>query len=48
LVDGVGSSIEPGIYIPGEIGMRSEVNVYLLPGTAVVTPSVIQREMFVV
>jgi Xaa-Pro aminopeptidase len=48
LVDGVGFSIEPGIYIPGEIGMRSEVNVYLLPGTAVVTPSVIQREMFVV
>ena len=48
LVDGVAFSIEPGIYIPGEIGMRSEVNVYLLPGRAVVTPAVIQREMFVV
>ena len=48
LVDGVAFSIEPGIYIPGEIGVRSEVNVYLLPGRAVVTPAVIQREMFVV
>ncbi|HUX34801.1 MAG TPA: Xaa-Pro peptidase family protein [Gemmatimonadaceae bacterium] len=48
LVDGVAFSIEPGIYVPGEIGVRSEVNVYLVPGKAVVTPSVIQREMFVV
>jgi Xaa-Pro aminopeptidase len=48
LLDGVGFSIEPGIYVPGEIGVRSEVNVHLLPGKAVVTPAVIQREMFVV
>lgn len=48
LLDGVAFSIEPGVYIPDEIGVRSEVNVYLLPGKAVVTPSVIQREMFVV
>jgi len=48
LVDGVAFSIEPGIYVPGEIGVRSEVNIYLLPGRAVVTPAVRQREMLVV
>ena len=48
LVPGVGFSIEPGIYIPGEIGMRTEVNVYLLPGQAVVTPKVYQSELIVV
>ena len=48
LVPGVGFSIEPGIYIPGEIGMRSEVNVYIEPGKAVVTPAVYQRDLIVV
>ncbi len=48
LVPGVGFSIEPGVYIPGEIGMRSEVNVYLEPGRAVITPREIQRELIVV
>ncbi|HEU4990463.1 MAG TPA: Xaa-Pro peptidase family protein [Gemmatimonadaceae bacterium] len=48
LLDGVAFSIEPGVYIPGEIGVRSEVNVHLVPGKAVVTPSVIQREMLIV
>ena len=48
LVPGAGFSIEPGIYIPGEIGMRTEVNVYLEPGKAVVTPKVYQRELIVV
>jgi Xaa-Pro aminopeptidase len=48
LVPGVGFSIEPGIYIPGEIGMRTEVNAYLEPGKAVVTPRAIQTELIVV
>lgn len=48
LIPGVGFSIEPGIYIEGEFGMRSEVNVYLEPGRAVVTPKVYQRELFVI
>ncbi|MEP6621230.1 MAG: M24 family metallopeptidase [bacterium] len=48
LVPGVGFSIEPGIYIPGEIGMRTEVNVYIVDGKAVITPAEIQRELFVV
>jgi len=48
LIPGVAFSIEPGIYIAGEIGMRSEVNVYLVPGEAVVTPTEYQKELFVV
>ena len=48
LVPGAGFSIEPGIYIPGEIGMRTEVNVYLLPGSAVVTPQTPQVDLFVI
>lgn len=47
LVPGVAFSIEPGVYVPGEIGMRSEVNVYLVPGQAVVTPAEYQRELIV-
>jgi Xaa-Pro aminopeptidase len=48
LVSGVAFSIEPGVYIPGRIGMRTEVNVYLLPGQAVVTPRDYQRDLIVV
>jgi Xaa-Pro aminopeptidase len=48
LISGVGFSVEPGVYIPGEIGMRTEVNVYLEPGRAVITPRQIQRELIVV
>ena len=48
LVPGVGFSIEPGIYIPGEIGMRSEVNAFLAEHEAVITPVEYQRELIVV
>jgi Xaa-Pro aminopeptidase len=48
LVPGVGFSIEPGIYIPGKIGMRTEVNVYMTAGEAVVTPRVYQRDLMIV
>ncbi|MEO8336013.1 MAG: M24 family metallopeptidase [bacterium] len=47
LIPGVGFSIEPGVYIPGEIGMRTEVNMYLEPGRAVITPRVIQADLIV-
>ena len=47
LIPGVAFSIEPGIYIRGEIGMRSEVNMYLLPGQAIVTPSDYQRDLII-
>lgn len=45
LIAGVGFSIEPGIYMPGKIGMRSEVNVFLRPGEAVVTPRAYQTDL---
>ncbi len=45
LVAGIGFSIEPGVYLPGKFGMRSEVNVYIRPGSAVVTPHEYQREL---
>ena len=48
LVPGVAFSIEPGVYIPGEIGVRSEVNAYVGDGELVVTPSDYQRDMMVV
>jgi Xaa-Pro aminopeptidase len=48
LVPGVAFSIEPGIYIPGKIGMRSEVNVYMTPGEAVVTPRDYQTDLLIV
>ena len=45
LIPGVGFSIEPGVYVPGKIGMRSEVNVFLRSGEAVVTPKNFQVEL---
>jgi len=48
LVPGVAFSIEPGIYIPGRVGMRSEVNVYITPGEAVITPREYQQELTIV
>ena len=48
LVPGVAFSIEPGVYIPGEIGVRSEVNAYVGDGELVVTPTNYQRDMMVV
>jgi Xaa-Pro dipeptidase len=47
LLPGVAFSIEPGVYVSGEIGMRSEVNVYLAKGEAVVTPANYQRELII-
>lgn len=44
LVD-TGFSVEPGVYVPGEIGVRSEVNVYWGPGGPEVTPDDIQEEL---
>lgn len=46
LVPGVAFSVEPGIYVEGEIGVRSEVNVHWGTGGVDVTPSVAQHEIF--
>lgn len=48
IFDGIGFSVEPGIYIAGEIGMRSEVNCCFLDGELVVTPDEYQREMMII
>lgn len=48
LIPGVGFSIEPGIYFPGEVGVRSEVNVHVGEEGVEVTPGEYQRELLVV
>jgi Xaa-Pro aminopeptidase len=45
---GIGFSVEPGIYINGEIGMRTEVNCCFLDGELAITPDEYQREMMIV
>jgi Xaa-Pro aminopeptidase len=40
LIRGVGFSIEPGIYIPGDVGFRTEVDMYMgADGAEVTTPN---------
>jgi len=48
LLPGVGFSIEPGIYILGELGVRTEVNAWVDVGSLLVTPQEIQRDLFIV
>jgi Xaa-Pro dipeptidase len=45
LVPGVGFSVEPGIYLPGEFGVRSEVNMYWGAHGPVMTPVEAQQEL---
>ncbi|MGQ0767287.1 MAG: M24 family metallopeptidase [Gemmatimonadota bacterium] len=47
LLPGVGFSIEPGIYLRGRFGMRTEVNAYMGDGELVVTPARYQHELIV-
>jgi len=48
LIPGVGFSIEPGIYLPGELGVRSEVNAFVGDDALLITPGEPQRDLFVV
>ena len=48
ILPGSGFSIEPGIYIPGEIGLRSEVNAHARADGLDITPRDYQRELIVV
>jgi Xaa-Pro aminopeptidase len=48
LIPGVGFSIEPGVYLTGDVGIRSEVNAYVGDGELIVTPRQIQRELIIV
>jgi len=45
LMPGTGFSIEPGIYLPGDFGVRSEINVALTPEGAEVTGGEPQKEL---
>lgn len=48
LIPGVGFSIEPGIYLPGELGMRSEVNAFVGEDALLVTPGAPQVDLFII
>jgi Xaa-Pro dipeptidase len=45
LVPGIGFSVEPGVYLPGEFGIRSEVNVFMGESGPEVTPRQPQTEL---
>lgn len=48
LQPGIGFSVEPGIYLPGRFGVRSEINVYLAESGPEVTPAEPQRSLLMV
>jgi Xaa-Pro aminopeptidase len=48
LIPGVGFSIEPGIYIAGDVGMRSEVNAIIGDDGLIVTPEEYQADLLIV
>ena len=43
LIPGIATSVEPGIYLPGKFGVRSEIDVYISEEGPIVTTAV-QRE----
>lgn len=45
LLPGCGCSVEPGIYLPGEFGVRSEINLYWGKNGVVVTPHPRQQDV---
>lgn len=45
LLAGVGFSVEPGVYLPGRFGVRSEINVVLHEDGPEVTPAEPQRDL---
>jgi Xaa-Pro aminopeptidase len=48
LVPGIGFSIEPGIYIQGRFGMRTEINVHMTKEGPEVTPQAPQQDLLLV
>jgi Xaa-Pro dipeptidase len=48
LIPGVGFSVEPGIYLPGEVGVRSEINVHFGAEGPEVTPATAQEDLILV
>jgi Xaa-Pro aminopeptidase len=48
LVPGIGFSIEPGVYLSGRFGMRSEINVHMSKEGPEVTPRAPQQDLLLV
>jgi len=48
LIPGVGFSVEPGVYLTGRFGVRSEINVYLGESGPEVTPKEPQQDLLLV
>jgi Xaa-Pro aminopeptidase len=48
LIPGIGFSIEPGVYLANDVGMRSEVNGFVGTDGLLITPSDYQRQILVV
>ena len=48
LMPGVGFSVEPGVYLPGRFGVRSEINVFLSEAGPEVTPQSPQQDLLLV
>jgi Xaa-Pro dipeptidase len=48
LIPGVGFSIEPGVYLQDDVGMRSEVNAYIGTDRVLITPADYQKDLIVV
>ena len=48
LIRGVGFSIEPGVYLAGDVGMRSEVNGFIGAAGLLITPSDYQKDLLIV
>ena len=48
LLPGVGFSVEPGVYLPGVAGVRSEVNVVVGDRDILVTPDDYQTDLLAV
>lgn len=48
LIPGVGFSVEPGVYLPGRFGIRSEINVFVAERGPEVTPARPQQDLLFV
>jgi len=48
LIPGVGFSIEPGIYLTGDVGMRTEVNGFIGADGLLITPADHQKDLLIV
>ena len=46
LIPGIGFSVEPGIYLAGDVGFRTEVNMFIGAGGAEVTTDRPQRRLY--